>query len=145
MNEFLMHIKRGIRKKSSIALAMDCDVMIVDTLINQAMILNLIDNNFIITKAGMDFLKKNKFCNKIEYNKSLYIPKKWCINQASAQPFANNTRTDSDNFNYNLSDGGFGLNSLERTDEITAKPSSIIEPIYPSGSRVRFNDKGHED
>lgn len=145
MNEFLMHIKRGIRKKSSIALAMDCDVMIVDTLINQAIILNLIDNNFIITKAGMDFLKKNKFCNKIEYNKSLYIPKKWCINQASAQPFANNTRTDSDNINYNLSDGGFGLNSLERTDEITARPSSIIEPIYPSGSRVRFNDKGHED
>lgn len=145
MNDFLIHIKRGIRKKSSIALAMDCDVLIVNSLIEQANALNLINNNLYITKFGMDFLHQNQICDTREYNKSLYIPKKWCINQASAQPFANNERTDSDNISYNLSDGEFGLNSLERTDEITAEPSSIIEPFYPSGTRVRFDDTGHKD
>ena len=126
---------------------MDCDITIVNSLINQAIFFNLINQNLYITEAGMDFLHQNQIYDKREYNKSLYIPKKWSINQTSTQPFmdVSHSQTDSDEPIRVLSDGDPGLGSLERTAAMTAMPSSIIEPTIPSMSRARFDDTGHKD
>lgn len=147
MKEMIENIKRGVRRKASIALSMDCDITIVNSLINQAIFFNLINQNLYITEAGMNFLHQNQIYDKREYNKSLYIPKKWSINQTSTQPFmdVSHSQTDSDEPICVLSDGDPGLGSLERTDAMTAMPSSIIEPTIPSMSRARFDDTGHKD
>lgn len=75
----LHHIKKGIRKKSSLSLKMDCDLSMVSDLLEQSIRLGFVTENIHLTKTGRDYLtKKGKVSYEIVPNYSLYIPQSWC-------------------------------------------------------------------
>ncbi|RZV38330.1 MAG: hypothetical protein EVJ48_07200 [Candidatus Acidulodesulfobacterium acidiphilum] len=88
MLQLILLIKRGVRNKTSLSLRMDLDIKIINELLNKAICTGLITQKHFLTKSGKNFLHAQNINEDFNYDYSLYIPKSWCADQSSIQPFA---------------------------------------------------------
>ena len=140
----LQLVKTGVRKEKSLAYQLECDIQIVQRLINSALSLGLIIPNIRLTKAGKDLLlaRKKYSIYKERYNYSLYIPQSWCVDQGPVQPSDDTSiASKTDSVAVRLMDGDDRVSSLERTDamatmspikDVTQHPSWASEAPHPS-------------
>ena len=78
--ELLGLVKRGVRSPASLAQRLSCDDRAVSALINEARSLGLLNENLRLTKVGIDQLAKANSELKVHnWDRSLYIPKSWCV------------------------------------------------------------------
>ena len=117
-------IKKGIRCDNSIALRLGLSYELIFELLSRGRSLGLITSDNHLTKAGMQVVfEANQEAVDIPFDRSLYVPKKWCVGRGSVQQseLAGSPcvlQTDSakgDPF----ADGEVGQTSLERTDART--------------------------
>ena len=139
----LQLVKTGVRKEKSLAYQLECDIQIVQRLINSALSLGLIIPQKRLTKAGKELLARKKHCiYKENYNYSLYIPQSWCVDQGAVQPSDDTSIVSkTDSIAVRSMDGDDKVLSLERTDatatmspikDVTQHPSWASEAPHPS-------------
>ncbi|MEN8320979.1 phosphoribosyltransferase-like protein [Acinetobacter junii] len=76
--DILMLIKKGYVSKSSLSMALDIDINLLNYLLNKCITFNLLDRDTLrLTTVGRDFLHKNQKTIP-KWNKELYIPTSWC-------------------------------------------------------------------
>jgi len=86
IKQLLLHIKRGVRNKTSLALRMDCDNKLIKELLQKVIHVGFITEKHFLTEAGLKFLYKNNIIDTININKfdySLYIPNSWYNDRSS--------------------------------------------------------------
>lgn len=82
ITELLFLIKKGLRDINSISLRLCKDKESIKDIINNAITLNLITHQKILTKSGKDHLiKMHKTKPLAKWKKMLYIPGSWCTRQ----------------------------------------------------------------
>jgi len=80
-------VKRGVRRTTSLALRLSCDGKRVALLIDRARNLGLLNEHLRLTKVGIDQLAKaNTTMKPRNWNRSLYIPRSWCVGREFVQP-----------------------------------------------------------
>jgi len=130
---FMSLVKKGIRRRNSLALRMDLDTRHIQGLIEQTVSMGFIDEKLRPTKAGIDFLMKNSRVNDgLEYDHSLYVPGSWCAGRGTIQPPSSGK---ADSAEFMSADGEVGKASLARTDATAASPPMNVAPQEPSVSR----------
>lgn len=81
-------IRSGIRNASSLARALGLDHELMQQILASGRRLGLLTETNRLTKAGSDTVWANRRGPKAEcFDRSLYIPKKWCVGQRTVQPF----------------------------------------------------------
>lgn len=146
MGDILSLVKSGIRKKTSLSRRLDCDEVITQNLINQAVQLGFISLNIRLLKAGEEYLYETRnIRSKIAPNYSLYIPQSWCAGRGTVQPSdhdAFGALAQTDSIDLLSVDGGGGVSPLERTDAMAT--SSPIRDVtqHPSWARERHIPNG---
>lgn len=95
MLQLLLLIKRGVRNKTSLSLRMDRDIKLINKLLNEIISSGLITQKHFLTERGKKLLHDQNINEDFNYNYSLYIPRSWCTDQSSIQPFAVKKQTDS--------------------------------------------------
>lgn len=76
--DILMLIKKGYVSKSSLSMALDIDINLLNYFLDKCITLNLlVEDTLRLTTVGRDFLYNNQKTIP-KWNKDLYIPKSWC-------------------------------------------------------------------
>lgn len=129
-------IKKGLRSKRSLAHSVGFSEEIVDKILAYGRELGLLLQGNRLTQAGMQTLWDIKDEPPFrEFDRSLYVPTKWCVGQGTAQPSEpDREQTDSTRGSPRV-DGEAGQTSLERTDAKTAMPSLSVTTQHPSVPR----------
>jgi len=143
--EVLYLIKSGLRKKSSLANRLNCDLGLVSQIIVNCISLGLLTEKLRLTKAGVNFVldKRNEKTMLIP-NYDLYVPNSWCVGRETVQPSVVGLRAEwqIDSAGVSSVDGDDGESSLERTDaKATSSPIKGVTQ-HPSGSRDRHTLHG---
>ncbi len=116
-------------------------------MMKQARSAGLLSETNRLTKAGADFLRKHKRpFQSLGFDRSLYVPSKWCVGRGTVQPLGPRGATSSVQAESKTSslvvDGDAGQVSLERTDARSASPPlSVVNP-NPSVSRMSYDAHG---
>jgi hypothetical protein len=77
--QILLLIKKGVRNKSSLALRMDYDSVVINGILKKILIAGFVSDKLRLTKTGLNILKQKIQKRKVmKYNYDLYIPQKWC-------------------------------------------------------------------
>lgn len=78
VTDILMLIKQGYVSKSSLSMALDIDINLLNYYLSKCIDLNLLVKDTLrLTNIGRDFLYKNKKTIP-KWNQDLYIPTSWC-------------------------------------------------------------------
>jgi len=84
----LRHIKRGVKTKSSLARELGFDVAIIEHLISAAYASGFVTDKNRLTRAGAEVVwKARELPSQYDYDRGLYIPKKWRVDRETVQPF----------------------------------------------------------
>ncbi|MCU0286958.1 MAG: hypothetical protein MUF15_11235 [Acidobacteria bacterium] len=145
----LLHlIKSGFRRESSLAFKLNLDNTLLQKLLTMARSAGFISDQNQLTETGVGIINKNRILvSSKNYDRSLYVPKKWCTVQLKVQPLDHNEKTlwekaDSTN-GFPYVDGEFGQNFLEISDAKTAAPYLIVTTQKkPSESWEGHDDNG---
>ncbi len=143
----LMAAQKGIRAKRSISRAIGLDPKVTENLIRQAQSAGFLNQSNRLTMAGKNTILDNRGGSQIvEFDRSLYVPTKWCVGRGTFQPSGSIEVTRQVQIESNTSllveDGDNGLLSLERTDARSAAPPLSVVTQQPSESRVRDDAHG---
>jgi hypothetical protein len=136
--------KKGVTRESSLAFSLGLDVVSLREILSRGRDSGFLTEGNRLTETGLRVIRAEMKGSSIPlYDRSLYIPKKWCVGRGTVQPFGTTggTRCDqTDPMDGSLSVGGeAGQASLERTDATTASPSISVMPHKPAKTR-----KGHD-
>jgi hypothetical protein len=138
---------RGLRAVRPIARSIGLDSKVVTGLMQQSRCAGLLSETNRLTKAGVDFIKKhNRSSQSLSFDRSLYVPSKWCVGRGTVQPLDPRGATPLVQAESKASslvvDGDAGSVSLERTDARSASPPlSVVNP-NPSVSRMSVDAHG---
>lgn len=81
-------IKRGIRNERGLARAMDLDIAVVQYALSRGRNGGFLTDNNRLTRTGLQTIWADKQGSLIElFDRSLYIPKRWSVDQGTVQPF----------------------------------------------------------
>jgi hypothetical protein len=81
-------IRRGIRNAGSLARAMNLDHDLVQQILESGKRAGFLTETKRLTKTGADTVWANRRGPEIQcFDRSLYIPQKWCVDQRTVQPF----------------------------------------------------------
>lgn len=136
----LVLIKQGRRTEVALARGIGFDQEVVRGLLSRAKTAGFINENNRLTEVGLQaILDHKKTVEGTAFDRTLYIPTKWCAGRGTVQPsglgeLARWERTESTSGSPRV-DGGVGQTPLERTDAITAKPSLGVPTQDPSSAR----------
>jgi hypothetical protein len=138
---------RGLRAVRPIARAIGLDSKVVIGLMQQARSAGLLSRTNRLTKAGIDFLRKHKRSSqRLSFDRSLYVPSKWCVGRGTVQPLGPRGATSLVQAESKASslvvDGDAGQVSLERTDARSASPPLSVAISKPSESRMSADAHG---
>ena len=87
MITLLSQIKRGVRVKSSLSREVGLDLPIVAELLTSAQESGFLTHAFRLTKRGDQLGKESSRHVRVQiFDRSLYIPKKWSVDQEDVQP-----------------------------------------------------------
>lgn len=144
--QLLALIKHGIRNRSILALRMDCDIKLVEAILQNVKCAGLVSSACRLTETGRSLVireARSKGQKGIqEFDRSLYIPKAWCANRVTVQPPVRReapSHEQADPAKCYLAGGEVGQASLERTDAKAALPPMNVMTQLPSWPR-----KGHD-
>lgn len=146
LSSLLELIKTGLRTRASLSRRLDCDELITQKCIEQAIKFGFVSKHLRILKAGQDFLhkeQKKKFQRRPDY--SLHVPQSWCADQGTVQPSdhdASKARVQTDSIAFELMDGDDGESSLERTDAMATSSPIMDVTQHPSWARERHIHNG---
>jgi hypothetical protein len=148
--DVLLLIKSGIRRTSSLALRMDCELALINSMLEAAINAGLISKNMRLTETGVDALKhQSRKTSVVKWERSLYIPKSWCDDQATFQPPALEDAIPWGQADpvevIALTGGEAGQVSLEKSDAKAASPPVDVRPQFPSESRKNPDIHGPSD
>jgi hypothetical protein len=132
--------KKGVRNERSLAHLLNIDLFVLKRILNGAKNAGLISDRNRLTESGRRALKLEEKPSRIEFNRSLYIPRISCVGWETIQPSVP-TNTVQTEFGSGSPppNGGAGQASLEKTDAKTAPPSLSVMPQVPLAPR-----KGHD-
>lgn len=100
----LLHlVRRGIRNPNSLAWHMGLDCAVVREILARGRRDGLLTASNRLTKAGSDAVRENGQGRGEWFDRSLYIPNKWCVGQRTVQPFGK--RGDSHEFQTDSTNG----------------------------------------
>lgn len=133
-------IRRGVRREATLSRFTGLDTETIRELMGKAREGGLLTVNNRLSEAGAAALRDTAITTKHEdFNRSLYIPKKWCADRETVQPSGLRRKTrreQTESASSSLQvDGDVGQASLERTDAKTASPSLRVTPQNPSTAR----------
>jgi len=128
LRDLLLWIKRGRSREDALSQATGYDAEALRALLKKARTAGFINENNRLTAAGSQAIWKSKATSKAaEFDRSLYIPKRWCAGRGTVQPSGPGGETHRDQTESASgslqADGDVGQTSLERTDAKTAMPS----------------------
>jgi len=87
MITLLSQIKRGVRVKSSLSREVGLDLPIIAELLTSAQESGFLTQAFRLTKRGDQLVKESSRHVRVQiFDRSLYIPKKWSVDQEDVQP-----------------------------------------------------------
>lgn len=122
---FLLCLKSGLRKITSIARRMDSDISMTKEIFSQCRLLGFVTSTLRLTPPGEKFLKNKNKNGDGNFNQEIYIPDSWCVDQRTIQPsrlIAEKPLVKTDSTDFSV-DGDGGMPSLERTDaKATSSP-----------------------
>lgn len=84
----LRSIKRGVRNQNSLARVVGVDVPFLQQLLASGRQSGFLTEGYRLTKAGAQVIwEANQRPEIEEFDRSLYVPKKWRVDQGTTQPF----------------------------------------------------------
>lgn len=143
----LLAAQKGIREKTSIARAIGLDPKVTDVLVEKAQAAGFLNQSNRLTEAGKKTIWDSKDNRRmIEFDRSLYVPTKWCVGRGTVQPSGSigvtrRMQTESE-VSLLAEDGDAGQVSLERTDARSATPTLRVVTQLPSEPRVGDDPHG---
>jgi hypothetical protein len=145
----LLAAQKGIRAKKSISRAIGLDSSVTEGLVVKAQAAGFLNQSNRLTEAGKQTIWDSKDeLRNIEFDRSLYVPKKWCVGRGIVQPsgpIGVSRRVQAESFtSFLVEDGDAGQASLERTDARSAAPPLSVVTQQPSGPRVGDDAHGPE-
>ncbi len=149
----LIAAHKGIRSKRSISRAIGLDPKVTEGLVGKAQAAGFLTQSNRLTEAGRQTIWGSTYERRIEeFDRSLYVPKKWCVGQGTVQPprpIGVTRRAQAESKASLLAeDGDAGQASLERTDaRLAAPPLSVVtqQPSEPRVSDDTHGPKGKKD
>lgn len=143
----LIAAQKGIRSTRSISRAIGIDPKVTENLVKKAQSAGFINESNRLTEAGRqtiwDSMGERR---KEEFDRSLYIPSKWCVGRRTVQPsgpIEATRRVQAESLASLLAkDGDAGQASLEKTDARSAAPPLRVVTQLPSRSRVGDDPHG---
>lgn len=149
----LLAAQKGIRAKRSISRAIGLDSKVTDGLVEKAQAAGFLNQSNRLTATGKQTIWDSRNERRIlEFDRSLYVPTKWCVGRGTFQPSGpiGATRRAQAESEASLlaEDGDAGQASLERTDARSAAPPLSVVTQQPSGPRVgddAHGPKGERD
>jgi hypothetical protein len=145
----LMAAQKGIRAKRSISRAIGLDPKVTEGLVGKAQAAGFLTQSNRLTEAGKQTIWDSRDDRRIvEFDRSLYVPTKWCVGRGTVQPSGPTGATRRVQAESEVSllaeDGDAGQASLERTDARSAAPPLSVVTQQPSGPRVGDDAHGPE-
>jgi hypothetical protein len=137
----LMAAQKGIRATKSISRAIGLDPKVTEGLVENAQAAGFLNQSNRLTEAGKKTIWDRRDEQRtLEFDRSLYVPTKWCVGRGTVQPSGpigatRRVQTESE-ASVLAEDGDAGQASLERTDARSAAPPLVVVPQRPSGPRV---------
>lgn len=136
----LLWIKKGRSREQALSQATGYDVVALRALLGKARTAGFINRNNRLTKVGCQAIWNSKGVSKATtFDRSLYVPTKWCVGRATVQPsgLGGETRWEqTESARSSLrADGDVGQTSLERTDAKTTASSLGVSTQGPSTAR----------
>jgi hypothetical protein len=145
----LLAAKKGIRAKRSIARDIGLDPRVTEGLVQKAQAAGFLNQSVRLTEVGKQAIWDSRDERRlVEFDRSLYVPTKWCVGRGTLQPSGSNEATHRAQTESEVSllakDGDTGQVSLERTDARSAAPPLSVVTQLPSGPRVGDDAHGPE-
>lgn len=149
----LLAAQRGIRAKRSISRAIGLDPKVTEGLLAKAQAAGFLNQSNRLTEAGKQTIWDSRNERRtVEFDRSLYVPTKWCVGRGTVQPsgpIGATRRVQAESEASLLAeDGDAGQASLERTDaRLAAPPLSVVtqQPSEPRVSDDTHGPKGEKD
>jgi hypothetical protein len=149
MLSVLLAAQKGIRAKRSISRAIGLDPKVTEGLVEKAQAAGFLNPANRLTETGKQTIWDSRDERRIvEFDRSLYVPTKWCVGRGTVQPsgpIGATRRVQAESEASLLAeDGDAGQASLERTDARSAAPPLSVVTQQPSGPRVGDDAHGPE-
>lgn len=149
MLSVLLAAQKGIRAKRSISRAIGLDPKVTEGLVGKAQAAGFLNPANRLTETGKQTIWDSRDERRIvEFDRSLYVPTKWCVGRGTVQPsgpIGATRRVQAESKASLLAeDGDAGQASLERTDARSAAPPLSVVTQQPSGPRVGDDAHGPE-
>ncbi|MCB1203399.1 MAG: hypothetical protein KDN18_04000 [Verrucomicrobiae bacterium] len=149
----LLAAQKGIRAKRSISRAIGLDPKVTEGLVAKAQAAGFLNQSNRLTEVGKQAIWDSRDKRRIvEFDRSLYVPTKWCVGRGTVQPsgpIEATRRVQAESEASVLAeDGDAGQASLEKTDARSAAPPLSVVTQQPSGPRVgddAHGPKGERD
>lgn len=143
----LLAAQKGIRENRSISRAIGLDPQVTDGLVKKAKAAGFLTLSNRLTEAGKQRIWESRNDRRtMEFDRSLYVPTKWCVGRGTVQPLGPNEATQRKQAESKVSvlaeDGDTGQVSLERTDARSAAPPLRVVTQLPSRPRVGDDPHG---
>ena len=143
----LIAAQRGIRAKRSISRAIGLDPRVTEALVQKAQAAGFLNQSNRLTEVGKQTIWDSIGGYRImEFDRSLYVPTKWCVGQGTVQPsgpIGATRRVQAESEASVLAeDGDAGQVSLDRTDARSAAPPLRVVTQLPSRPRVGDDPHG---